>query len=144
MRNDLILNYGLSKKKTIVINNPIDLDLVKRASREDVALATTKFDLKDKNAIYLLAVGRLTKQKGFDLLIEAISLCDNDRLKLVLLGDGPLELDLRRLVTKFGIERQVSFVSFQRNPYPFFAKADAFVLSSRFEGFPNVMFVYSL
>jgi len=139
MRTDLILNYGLLKEKAVVINNPIDLGLVKLACQEDLTFATLNFDLKDKNIINLVAAGRLTKQKGFDLLIEAISLCKNNQLKLVLLGDGPLELDLRQLVIKFGLESQVFFVGFQRNPYPFLAQADALVLSSRFEGFPNIV-----
>jgi glycosyltransferase involved in cell wall biosynthesis len=43
------------------------------------------------------------------------------------------------LAAQQGVAQQVRFLGFQSNPYPFFANADAFVLSSRFEGFPNVV-----
>ena len=58
---------------------------------------------------------------------------------LTLLGEGPLRPELERLAQQSGVADRVHFVGFQKNPYPFFAQADAFVLSSRYEGFPNVV-----
>jgi glycosyltransferase involved in cell wall biosynthesis len=58
---------------------------------------------------------------------------------LTLLGEGPLRAALEQLAKHRGVADRVRFVGFQKNPYPFFVQADAFVLSSRYEGFPNVV-----
>ena len=92
-----------------------------------------------KSLINFVSAGRLVASKGFDLLIEALALCGNPRLRLTLLGEGPLREKLEALAKSRGVAGQVRFVGFQSNPYPFFFKADAFVLSSHFEGFPNVV-----
>jgi glycosyltransferase involved in cell wall biosynthesis len=84
-------------------------------------------------------VGRLVKAKGFDLLIEALGLIANPSLFLTLLGEGPLLEELRDQAKARGLGKQIRFVGFQKNPYAFIARADAFVLSSRYEGFPNVI-----
>jgi len=68
-----------------------------------------------------------------------LALCGNSRLRLTILGIGPLRGDLERLARDQGVAQQVRFAGFQKNPYPFFAQADALVLSSRHEGFPNVV-----
>ena len=60
-------------------------------------------------------------------------------MTLTIIGEGPLRESLEQLAADSGVAQQVRFVGFQRNPYPFLARADAFVLSSRFEGFPNVV-----
>ena len=86
-----------------------------------------------------MAAGRLAEEKGYDLLIEALALCGNPRLRLTMLGEGPLRGKLAAFAYSKGLSGQVRFVGFQKNPYPFLAQADAFVLSSRFEGFPNVV-----
>ena len=89
--------------------------------------------------IHLVAAGELSSRKGFDLLIKALALCDDQRLYLTLLGDGPMRQELEELAQFQGVARQIDFVGFQNNPYSFFAQADLFILSSRFEGVPNVV-----
>jgi glycosyltransferase involved in cell wall biosynthesis len=86
-----------------------------------------------------VTAGRLSHEKGFDLLIEALAQCGNPRLRLTILGDGPLRRDLENLVSARGLDAQVRFLGFQKNPYPYFKEADAFIMSSRYEGFPNVV-----
>ena len=61
------------------------------------------------------------------------------RVRLTILGEGPLRACLERLAHTRGVADRVRFAGFQENPYACFARADAFVLSSRFEGFPNVV-----
>lgn len=56
-----------------------------------------------------------------------------------MLGEGPLESELRNKAASLNIEDRVEFVGFQKNPYPWFKCADAFVISSLYEGFPNVV-----
>jgi glycosyltransferase involved in cell wall biosynthesis len=86
-----------------------------------------------------VAAGRLEDQKGFDVAIEAISRSRNKNITLTILGDGTLRQSLERLVEERKLQHRVKLLGYIQNPYPYFAKADGFLLSSRFEGFPNVV-----
>ena len=137
MRDDLVENFGFPLSKTVVIHNPVDIEHIRRLALEPIE---TGFGQSETlNNVNLVAAGRLSHQKGFDLLIEAVALCNNPRLHLTVLGEGPLKQELEQLASDKGLAHQVRFVGFQKNPYPFLSRADAFVLSSRFEGFPNVV-----
>lgn len=137
MRDDLITNFGFPPGKAVVINNPVDIEHIRRLAAESGGADADR--LSEATVIHLVAAGSLVHVKGFDLLIEAIALSRNSRLHLTLLGKGPLLQDLQRLATEKGLSDRVRFMGFQQNPYGFLARADAFVLSSRFEGFPNVV-----
>lgn len=140
MRDDLVANFSLPTFKTIVIHNPVDTERIRALAAEPLVTGIEMVGCEDgERDINLVAAGRLVHQKGFDLLINALSLCGNPLLRLTILGDGPLRGELEHLAVKRGVAGKVRFVGFQKNPYPFFAQADAFVLSSRFEGFPNVV-----
>ena len=78
-------------------------------------------------------------QKGFDLLIDAVAMSGLKQLQVTILGEGSLRASLEDYARLKGVDRQVRLLGFQNNPYAFMARADAFVLSSRYEGFPNVM-----
>ncbi len=88
---------------------------------------------------HLLAIGRLAKEKGFDLLLKTIALIRRDfpHASLVIVGRGPEEARLRALATELGIADAVSFAGYVDRPWQFYAGADIFVLSSRHEGMPN-------
>tara|TARA_B100000676_G_C18071647_1_gene844677 strand:- start:1954 stop:3096 length:1143 start_codon:yes stop_codon:yes gene_type:complete len=134
MQTDLIENFGISKNKTKVINNPVDVERVKK-------LASKCFEQQysfDHKCTFV-SVGRLVPQKGFDILIKAIALVNSPKIEVFLLGEGPLREELELLALSEGVSKQINFVGFQENPYQWIAKADAFILSSRFEGFPNVV-----
>jgi glycosyltransferase involved in cell wall biosynthesis len=88
-----------------------------------------------------LAVGRLVKQKGFDLLIKGffrIAKAYPD-WRLIILGEGPERKNLENLVNQYGIGEQVKLPGVTLNIQEFYGKAAFLVLSSRFEGFPNVV-----
>ena len=86
----------------------------------------------------LISAGRLAPQKGFDVLIEAISLIDAD-IHLIIAGTGMEESKLKFLSEEKGVSDRVHFIGFQNNLYAWIACADAYILSSRYEGFPNVL-----
>jgi len=90
---------------------------------------------------FLLAVGRLSVEKGFDLLLEAYALaCRQAPLPpLVIVGDGPQRAALERQAEALGLTAQVRFTGFLANPYPLFRRARLFVLSSRHEGMPTAL-----
>lgn len=136
MRDDLIERFAFPPAKAVIIHNPLDIERVRRLARERIPAQWAWC----RDAVpHLVAAGRLSHQKGFDLLIEALALVEGACPHLTLLGEGPLRGALEQLAADRGVRDRVHFAGFQRNPYPFFAHADAFVLSSRYEGFPNVM-----
>jgi len=132
MRDDLIRSFSVDPDRCVTIGNPVDLERVRselqpRAPRS--AEDQTRFDF--------VAAGRLSREKGFDLLIEALALLRDPRVHVRVIGKGPLMDTLTALARDRGVSGQIAFVGFSRAPYAEFARADAFVLSSRYEGFPN-------
>ncbi len=135
MQQDLIRHFGISPKQTVVVNNPIIFSKIQQ-------LAQQQTNVLNSDRIRLLAVGRLTYQKGFDLLIKAIAYLPN-QYHLTILGGETYEhpeyaQELYDLVDELDLKDQVSFIGFQENPYPYMRQAALLVLPSRHEGFPNV------
>jgi glycosyltransferase involved in cell wall biosynthesis len=89
----------------------------------------------------IIAVGRLTRQKGFDVLMHAFARL-TDRYpdwRLNILGDGPLRAELERLRVELNLTELVKLQGESKNIHNHLAQADLFVLSSRYEGFPNAL-----
>ena len=141
MRNDLVANFKVRHGQTTVINNPVDVDrILEMANQTMPPHLKERMDLIRKSGHrHLVAAGRLVFQKGFDLLIDAVALLRDRSLHVSLLGDGPLRQELERRARDAGVADRIHFAGFQPNPYAWFKLADGFVLSSRFEGFPNVV-----
>ncbi|MDK3602220.1 glycosyltransferase [Staphylococcus pseudintermedius] len=84
----------------------------------------------------IVSVGRLSPEKGFDLLIKAVAELapTYPQLKLYILGDGPLKGTLKSLVEQLGIQNHVYFLGQRRNPFFIVKRADVFALTSHYEG----------
>ncbi len=136
MFDDLAQIVGYDQN-LVLINNPVDHENVQHLAKLEGHHENVFFE--DKSNIFLVAAGRLISQKGFDLLIEAIGILANPKVKLAILGHGPLENDLEALIYSLGLKENVFLVGYQENPYVWISKADAYVLSSHYEGFPNVV-----
>ena len=89
----------------------------------------------------LLAMGRLERQKGFDLLIDAFARIGRERpdWDLVIVGEGPLRSELEGRLDTLGLRGRVTLPGRSSDPARWYERADAFVMSSRFEGFPNAL-----
>lgn len=87
----------------------------------------------------LLSVGRLSKEKGFDTLIKAVSLMPEVDLHVSILGDGPCKNALSSLITQMKLDGKISLVGFVHDTAKYYAESDVFVLASRYEGFPLVL-----
>jgi N-acetylgalactosamine-N,N'-diacetylbacillosaminyl-diphospho-undecaprenol 4-alpha-N-acetylgalactosaminyltransferase len=125
IKYDLSKNFHLSN--TIhVINNPIDIEKIAHLQEEDATLKSFSF----------ITVGRFFEQKNHMLLLEAIKNVD---AKLYIIGDGILREKLEHKIKIDNLENKVFLLGKQENPYKYLSKADCFVLSSDYEGFPNVL-----
>lgn len=127
--------FGTTKHQP-VYNIIADDDLYKKM-REEVNHPW----FQDSSSLVVVAAGRLAPEKGFDDLIHAMRLVNQrtTRVKLAILGDGPLKADLQYQIDGLGLVDTVELIGFQPNPYKFFSKSKLFVLSSYSEGMPNVL-----
>jgi len=136
-KDSLNQNFSLSLDKIKVIYNPIDLEKIREFCQNDLE---PEYQEIFKNPV-IINIGRLTKQKGQKYLIRAFKLVIDQiqGAKLLILGEGELEKDLKSLVKKLDLENDVLFLGWQKNPFKFLAKAKVFVLSSLWEGLPNTL-----
>ena len=89
---------------------------------------------------FVIAVGRLNHQKGFDLLLPAFAEAARDSdWSLVVVGEGGERSALERLRDELGLQKRVVFTGLLADPFAWLQRAELFVLSSRFEGFGNVI-----
>jgi len=136
MKCEIAEFYGVVLNKITVVHNPLNKTLI------DSKLKCTLSPFT-KGTINVVAAGRLTKQKGFDVLINAFAIINKKEgsFKLHLLGDlnGDQTDNLQELVMKLGLSKVVSFLGYNENPYQYFKYADMYVLSSRWEGLPNTV-----
>ena len=128
--------FALPAEKVQVVYNPIDrAQILKRAKAEP----TQSFGLS-KTGLVIVAAGRLSKEKDYPCLIRAFSMVRQKMdVHLVILGDGELRHELEELVSKIGLGADVTLPGFINNPFPLMKSADLFVLSSAWEGLPNVL-----
>ncbi len=88
----------------------------------------------------VLAAGRMSAEKDYPTLLRAFAEVARSRsARLVILGQGPERESLLELAARLGIEDRLDLPGFDVNPFRYMARASVFVLSSRFEGFPNVL-----
>lgn len=128
--------YSCENHNKIVLNNPIFF------KRIDNLL---KFDLKSNDLVlhskYWVAMGRLIPEKGFDILIE--SYCKffiKDKFHpLYIFGEGPEIFRLTKLIDKFKMNEYIFIRNYLSNPYPIIKNASSCIISSKIEGFPNVL-----
>ena len=117
-----------------VINNIIDSDKVNNG---------IKGVQKNNKGILFVSVGRYSSQKAYERLIEAFKMLKDDDLlndvHLDLYGSGPMEDELKNLVTTYQLENTVKINGAVNNPYKYMHQANMFILSSRDEGYPLVI-----
>jgi glycosyltransferase involved in cell wall biosynthesis len=89
----------------------------------------------------LLAIGRLTNQKGFDLMLDAVSdvLKKHTSWKLNIVGEGEMEGFLRDKIVTLGLDKSVNIVPFTKDILMWFSQSSIYLMTSRFEGLPMVL-----
>jgi glycosyltransferase involved in cell wall biosynthesis len=131
MHEDLIKIFPQLREKSSVIYNPISNHIIDFANKHDL----TQIEKKD----YLLCVGRLEEVKAFHYAIESFAgIADNfPNLRLKIVGQGSLEQELKQKAIDYCVE--VDFEGFQKNIIPYYLYAKATILTSLYEGYPNVL-----
>lgn len=133
---DIVAITGLPRERIQVIPNPVLVPEMYVLAREEIAhpwLATPDIPI-------IMGAGRLTAQKDFHTLLRAFTLVLAKRpVRLIILGEGQDRNSLAMLARELGVDASVDMVGFQSNPYAWLARASLFVLSSRWEGFGNVL-----
>ena len=133
---DLIETLTIDSSSVSVIYNPVITQKV----------ITSSFDTSDhpwfngSECPVVLGAGRLTQAKGFNVLVNAFALLRKTRpARLILIGEGPEQSNLKQLVEQHKLEADVSMPGFVSNPYVYFRQSSVFVLSSLWEGLPTVL-----
>ena len=118
-----------------VFYNPIDERIIQKNANCIISLPG------NKDAFKLISVGRLVPEKGYDRLIPLIKELNNIgcNTQLYIIGDGNERTTLEQIVHEHTLEDKVFLLGFKENPYPYMKMCDAFVSSSRVEGFSTVV-----
>lgn len=126
--------YAPKKPKVGTLYNILDDEAIIAASKENVILPT---ELKP----CLISVGRLTQQKGYDRLLRIHKRLIDEGLmhSLLIIGEGELRAEFEKYIDENDLSNSVYLLGFQKNPYKYISKADAFVCSSYAEGFSMVV-----
>ena len=135
MRNQLLEhNKFISPNKVVILENPIDIEHVKKGAVEFIS----DDDLKSS---FICAAGRLIPEKGFSILIKAFAdiAPEHKNLRLIILGDGPEKNNLLQIIKQLSLLDRVILKGHVNNPFPYFKQAKLCVVSSIQEGFPNVL-----
>jgi len=127
---------GLPARRVVVVRNPVVTPQL-----ADLAAAPSPHPWLDMPGLpVILGAGRLTEQKDFATLLRAFALVQTKRpSRLLILGEGRLRGPLETLAGELGVSGQVALPGFSPNPYAWIARAALFVLSSAWEGSPNVL-----
>lgn len=134
--DDLARAIGLPRKRIDVVYNPIDTDRVETLSREEPNHPW----LAPGGPPVILGVGRLTAAKDFPTLLRAFARFRAKRAaRLMILGEGEDRAALEALARDLGVSEDVAMPGFAANPFAYMRRAALFVLSSRWEGFANVL-----
>jgi glycosyltransferase involved in cell wall biosynthesis len=132
---DLTEYLRLPPGKVICIYNPVVGDkLISKAS------GVCEHSWFSQDIPVFAAVGRLSAEKDFKTLLESFFMVRNSmNAHLLILGDGPLLVELREYAQKLNIDGDIDWLGFVDNPLPYIKKANVFLISSLYEGLPTVV-----
>lgn len=132
---DLVRTIGVPRDRLVVVYNPIVEEKLESLAEENV-----DHPWFNDSVPLILAAGRLVAQKDYPMLLEAFQKVRRRTVaRLVVLGEGDLDMLLRERTRELGIDDDVAFLGFVANPYSYMKRCSVFALSSRWEGFGNVI-----
>lgn len=136
MKSELLSRLRLPRQLVIAIPNPVDISVLD----SQVTSIPDHEWFHNRASPVILAAGRLVSQKGFATLIDAFAKLRMTRdARLIILGEGAEHQQLNNQINLLGLRGFVHLAGFKNNPFSWMAACDLFVLSSKHEGFPNVL-----
>jgi len=131
-KRDLKKEFGVN---AICIYNPLNHDeVIKKSKKNSKKIFTNKKQLK------ILNIGRFTEQKDQLTLLKALNLIKKDiSFQAIIIGRGKLRNDLIEYINKNKLNDCIKIIDFVENPFPLLKQTELFILSSRYEGLPNVL-----
>ena len=134
MTHDLVKKLNFTASKVVQIPNPIF-----RPSRYKFVNSRNFKSKKSNTEFKFIWIGRLEKQKGCRIMLDAVRSTSDYKIHVHVLGVGTLERELKTYANHIGISNKVSFNGWQKEVGDWLIKSDALIVSSLYEGMPNVM-----
>lgn len=128
-------NFGI---KSICIYNPLNRVEIIKKSR---ITSNFSFFSNKKKELKIINIGRLTEQKDQLTLLKSAKILKEKKInfKLLILGKGVERENLQKYISENNLHKDIKIINFRENPFPILKKADLFILSSKYEGLPNVL-----
>ena len=136
------------KKADLIISNSISgkNDLIKLCKTRVINIPSPSFlslkykkSMKKNSKLKLISVGRLSKEKGYKVIIEALNKLKIKNFSLTILGDGPERDNLKAMIKDYNLQEKIKLIGFKENTSKYYKKANLFINASHFEGFPNAV-----
>lgn len=129
MAKDLTEKWNIVDTKVVVINNALQPEYE----------SEVKSDEENLKEDYVMFAGRLEPQKGVDMLLKAFYKLNNKSVSLKIIGDGSQRGKLKLLAAELNLSDRVEFINYTQNIKQYYKTAKAVLMTSYFEGFPNVL-----
>ncbi len=128
--------WDIPLNKNQVIYNPYDIDYIADKATEKIDDFTF-----ERDKFYIITMGRLVNQKGFNHLIRAFDSLSkhHDNARLLILGNGDKKDNLEQMIHDYKLDNKILLLGGKKNPYKYVKKSNLYVLSSLTEGFPNAL-----
>ena len=136
------------KKADLIISNSISgkKDLTKICKTNVVNIPSPSFmrlyskkKIKEEDELKIISVGRLSKEKGYKTVIDALNRIKIKNFSMKILGDGPEKKNLENKIKKYDLRKKIKLIGFKRDTKKYYKEANLFINASLFEGFPNAV-----
>ena len=119
------------------IYNPLNKSEILKYSKEPIEFPFYK---KNKKSLRIITIGRFTDQKDHQTLLKSLNeIKDKINFKLLIIGRGVNKYKISNYIKENNLKNNVKILPFQNNPFKYLIMSDLFILTSKFEGLPNVL-----
>ena len=135
VKDSLVKDIGIDPTKIHVVYNPSADPNIIKFSKEIVPQEFLKSDIPT-----LISIGRLVPQKDYMTLLKAFNISSKKlKSRLVIIGEGQERSSIEKYVKDKNMDNEIILLGYQSNPWKYLTNSDLFILSSKWEGFGNVI-----